>query len=149
MKNYKRSFPASTVKIELGTGKNIHMFEVQVLSVGSNIAFGKPSSQSSTLNKLFANLAVDGKVNTFSHTNVATSGNSVWWQVNLGNEFPIESVTILNRWCGSSADPSGCLCRLSNATLSLIDSKGVTVGTHTTGNTCGKQELSIDEFSSL
>ena len=122
------------------------MFEVQVLSSGSNVAFGKLSSQSSLLNNFFASLAVDGKLNTFSHTNVATSGNPVWWQVDLGNEFRIESVTIMNRWCGSSADPNGCLCRLSNATLFLFDSEGDVVGTQSTGDTCGKQELLIGKF---
>ncbi len=146
MKNYKTSYAASTVKIELGTGKDINMFEVKVYSSGNNIATGKSTSQSSTLNNFFASLAVDGKANTFSHTNVATNGGPVWWMVNLGNEFPIESVMVMNRWCGSSADPNGCLCRLSNATLSLIASDGVVVATQSTGDACGKQELSIESF---
>ncbi len=122
------------------------MFEVQVSSLGKNIAAGRPSTQSSTHNNFFANLAVDSNLNTFSHTKVATSGSPVWWQVDLGNELPMQSVTVLNRWCGSSADPNGCLCRLSNATLSLINSQGVIVGTQTTGNTCGKREVLFDDF---
>ena len=95
------------------------MFEVQVYSSGTNVATGKQSSQSSTLNNFGASLAVDGESNTFSHTNVATSGTPVWWKIDLGYKFEIESVTVLNRWCVSSADPNGCLCRLSFATLSL------------------------------
>ena len=122
------------------------MFEVKVYSSGNNIAAAKSSSQSSTLKNFAASLAVDGKLNTFSHTNVATSGNPVWWQVDLGNEFRIESVTIMNRWCGSSADPNGCLCRLSNATLFLFDSEGDVIGTQSTGDTCSKQELLFDDF---
>ena len=45
-KNYVRSFLASTVKIELGTGQIINMFEVEVFSSGNNVASGKPSCQS-------------------------------------------------------------------------------------------------------
>jgi len=143
---YKKSF-ASTVRIELGSGLNIQLFEVQVYSSGMNVATGKSSSQSSTLNNFDASLAVDGKANTFSHTNVATSGSPVWWKVDLGNEFPVESVTVLNRWCVSSLDPSGCLCHLSYASLFLIDSNGIVVGTQSFGNTCGKQNISFDIFS--
>jgi hypothetical protein len=73
------------------------MFEVQVFSSGSNIATGKSSSQSSTLNNYGPRLAVEGKNITFGHTNIAPSGNPVWWRVDLGNEFAIESVTVLNR----------------------------------------------------
>lgn len=122
------------------------MFEVQVYSSGINVATKKSSSQSSTLNNFGASLAVDGKNNTFSHTNVAASGGTVWWKVDLGKEFHVESVTILNRWCGSSSDPSGCLCRLSFATLFLIDSKGAIVATQSFGDTCGKGEVSFDNF---
>ena len=122
------------------------MFEVRVLSSGINVALGKSSSQSSTFNNFGPSLAVDGKNNTFSHTNIATSGNPVWWNVDLGNEFAIESVTVLNRWCGSSADPNGCLCRLSSATLFLIDSNGDIVATQSVGTTCGQREVLFDDF---
>ena len=122
------------------------MFEVRVLSSGINVALGKSSSQSSTFNNFGPSLAVDGKNSTFSHTNIATSGNPVWWNVDLGNEFAIESVTVLNRWCGSSADPNGCLCRLSSATLFLIDSNGDIVATQSVGTTCGQREVLFDDF---
>ena len=137
---------ASFLKIELGTGQNIAMFEVQVFSSGNNVATGKSSNQSSTFKSFGARLAVDGKANTFSHTNVTSAGIPVWWQVDLGIEFPIESVTVMNRWCGDATDRNGCLCRLSLATLSLIDSKGFVVATQSTGDTCGEQELSFNKF---
>jgi hypothetical protein len=117
------------------------------LSSGINIAPGKSSSQSSTFKSFGASLAVDGKMNTFSHTNVASSGSPVWWTVDLGAELPVESVTVMNRWCGSSSDPSGCLCRLSYATLFLIDSNGDIVATQSVGDTCGELELLLDDFS--
>ena len=120
------------------------MFEVQVFSSGMNVALGKSSSQSSTLNTLGSQLAVDGKNNTFSHTNVAAGGSPVWWKVDLGTEFAIESVLVLNRWCVSPADPNGCLCRLSKATLSLVDSQGDVVATQSVGSTCGEKEISFN-----
>ena len=116
-------------------------------SLGTNVATGKTSSQSSTLSNFAASLAVDGRANTFSHTNVATSGSPVWWKVDLGDEFRIESVTVINRWCGSSADPNGCLCRLSGATLYLIDGNGTITATESVGNTCGQGELIFCNFS--
>jgi hypothetical protein len=125
------------------------MFEVLVLSSGMNVAIGMSSSQSSTLNNFGPNLAVDGKNNTFSHTNIATSGSPVWWKVDLGNEFAIQSVTVLNRWCGSSADLSGCLCHLSFATMFLIDSEGDIVATQSVGDICGKREVFFDVLALL
>jgi hypothetical protein len=64
----------------------------------------------------------------------------------MGTEFRIESVTVMNRWCGVPSDPNGCLCRLSHATLSLIDRKGHIVATQSVGDTCGQRELFFDDF---
>jgi hypothetical protein len=122
------------------------MFEVRVISSGNNIATGKSSSQSSTLHNYTSSLAIDGQNNTFSHTNIATHGSPVWWKVDLGAELPIESVTVLNRWCGSSSDSNGCLCRLSYATFFLMDSKGDVVAAHSAGDTCGQRQLFFDYF---
>ncbi len=66
--------------------------------------------------------------------------------MDLGNEFAIESVLVLNRWCVSPADPNGCLCRLSKATLFLMDSPGEVVAAQSVGDSCGKQELILDDF---
>eukprot|EP00804_Cyclotella_cryptica_P009369 CCRYP_018076-RB/>CCRYP_018076-RB protein AED:0.03 eAED:0.03 QI:374/1/1/1/0.94/0.9/20/617/4181 len=135
---------ARIVKIELGTGENIHLFEVNVFSSGADVAKGKPSVQSSTLTTFLASRAVDGNINTFSHTDVEKSGSPVWWEVDLGAEYSIELVTIINRWCKDSTDPSGCLCRLSFATLLLIDGQGSVIASQSLGNTCSKSELLYD-----
>lgn len=138
---------AQYIKIQLGTGLNIAMFEVQVFSSGNDVARGKPTKQSSTLKSFFANFAVDGNLGSFSHTDVGTSGIPVWWEVDLGSMLPIQSITVKNRWCGSnSSDPNGCLCRLSNATLSLIDSVGSIVAMQSVTDTCGKAEVLFDSF---
>jgi len=121
------------------------MFEVQVFSSGNNVANGKTSAQSSTLKTGFAaGQAVDGDVTTFSHTNAKAQGSPVWWEVDLGNEYSVESVTIMNRWCTDSTDPPGCLCRLSSAKLLLVDGKGSDTATLTMGDTCGKSKLLLD-----
>ena len=133
----------SKLKIESVTGENIAVFELQVLSDGVNVALNKTASQSSTLGTRTASLAVDGSATTFSHTN----DTSAFWEVDLGGTFPTEFVKIKNRWCSNTSDPNGCLCRLSGATLSLMDEQSVVVSTKTIGNTYGVHDLSFD-FSS-
>jgi phage-related protein len=133
---------ARTVKIELGTGENMNMFEVQVISSGNEIARNKSARQSSTFKTFSADRALDGDLISFSHTN--GFGSSVWWEVDLGDEYPIESVTIMNRWCGSVSDPNSCLCRLSSASLSLIDGQNQVTSSKVIGDTCKKTTLSFD-----
>jgi hypothetical protein len=114
------------------------MFELQIISAGLNVAIGKDATQSSNFNgKAFAaSKAVDGKMNTFSHT--GTSEYGVWWEVDLGDSFPIESIKILNRYCQDISDKQGCLCRLSHAVIFLLlDGDGKWVDAVFTGNTCG------------
>ena len=100
------------------------MFEVQVVSSDDvNIALDKPASQSSTFGAKFAAFAVDGNVTTASSTN----DTNTWWQVDLGNTFPVKLVIIENRLCEESHDPNECLCRLSEAKLSLLNELGEVV----------------------
>jgi hypothetical protein len=120
------------------------MFEVKVLSSSSNVASGKSATQASNLkgdrNKFGAHKAVDGSENTFSHTEY---GVCSWWEVDLEGAFAIESVNIVNRWCGGVTDPSKCLCRLSRAVISLEDENGNWVDT-LLGDTCGELEVVHD-----
>ena len=138
---------ARKVKIELSSGEDLNLIEVQVYSSGNEIATNKVASQSSTLKdnapKFGAGRAVDGLMNTFSHTQ-AQSG-PVWWEVDLGVEHLIDSVTIMNRWCQDISDPNGCLCRLSSATIILINGQEEVIATQSVGeDTCGQAELSFD-----
>jgi hypothetical protein len=125
------------------TGLPIQVFEVYVInSAGANVAEGMNASQSSTFvttsGKHFdAYHAVDGDHGTFSHTKDANP----WLEIDLGESSEISSVGILNRWCKSSSDPSGCLCRLSGAVLSLIDDSKTTITSTTLGDTCGQSTL--------
>jgi hypothetical protein len=93
--------------IELGTGNNINMFEVQVIDMDdNNVAASKPSSQSSTLKLFNTGRAVDGDITTFSHTDVSaqSAASSVWWKVALDDAFRIKSVKIKNRYCTNPSD---------------------------------------------
>ena len=121
------------------------MFELKVMSGGSNIALGKSTSQSSTYKNNEAQFgsanAVDNNQGTFSHTDANAVGLA-WYELNLGSEQNIDSITIFNKWCTNSNDQPGCLCRMSNAVISLVNDLGQTVATKNLGDTCGKSEVS-------
>ena len=124
------------------------MFEFQVFSSGVNIALGKTASQSSDyLNSVAtfgASRALDGSLTTFSHTN----DNNAWWEVDLAGFASLESISIANRWCSSPSDPNGCLCRLSYASVELLDDLDTVIAQHFLGDTCGELELNTDLSSS-
>ena len=130
---------ASKLKLQSLTHSRIQVFEVEVYSLGNNVAAGKISSQSTTYKdkaNFAAGSAVDGNNTTFSHT--AGRDKLSWWEVDLGGMFSIESVKILNRWCQNLSDPTGCLCRLSHAAVLLFDDQHKWVHGTIIGNMCGK-----------
>lgn len=56
----------------------------------------------------------------------------------MGNDkAAIESVDIKNRWCRDIGDPNDCLCRLTNATILVLDESSTIVTEKVLGNTCG------------
>lgn len=120
------------------------MFEVQALSSGTNVALQKTATQSSDWNSIFlASNAIDGDANTFSHT----KDSNAYWEVDFGGSYSIENVVILNRWCKNSLDSPGCLCRLSRASLVLLDESNSVVANRTLGNTCATLTI-IESFIS-
>lgn len=125
------------IRLKAKTGADIQVFEVQAVSSGNNIAKNKRANQSSTYRFFSASRAVDGNMLSFSHTR----DMNAWWEVDLGDSFPIENVVIFNRWCRSPQEREGCLCRLSNATLSLLDSSDSVILSVPIGNVCGKLVL--------
>eukprot|EP00804_Cyclotella_cryptica_P004539 CCRYP_006893-RC/>CCRYP_006893-RC protein AED:0.59 eAED:0.42 QI:0/-1/0/1/-1/0/1/0/555 len=133
----------SKIRLQSTTGQQIQMFELQAYSLsGVNVAMQGSASQSSTYGdrqKFAADMAIDGNNSTFSHT----TGSDAFWEVDLKGAVDIGKVLVLNRWCQSELDPKGCLCRLSYATLTLLDQNDSIVATKTFGNTCGL--LVIDE----
>ena len=120
------------------------MFEFKAFTPSNEeVAGGKVSTQSSTLKnkpKFTSAMAVDGDSLTFSHTN----DSSPFWEVDLGEDVSISSVQIENRWCKSINDAPRCLCRMSMAKLSLLDSEGNVIKSMSTGDTCSKSSLDYD-----
>ncbi|MDE0595840.1 MAG: DUF1553 domain-containing protein, partial [Roseibacillus sp.] len=78
----------------------LHLAEVQVFSAGKNIAIGGAARQSSTYIEAVADRAIDGNThglyggNSVAHA--ALSANP-WWEVDLKNAHPIDSIVIWNR----------------------------------------------------
>jgi hypothetical protein len=143
---------ARKIRLQSSTGEQIAMFEFEAYSSGINIALQGTATQSSDRHNgqlLYASNAIDGNDTTFSHTNDPSAS----WEVDLGDVYPIESILIKNRYCGRNpnADPIGCLCRLSNATLTLLDETESVVITKTVGDTCGTWNVSqtFSEYSCL
>lgn len=100
------------------------------------------ATQSSTFNdnaKFQASNAIDSTTESFSHTK---SGSS-WWEVSWGQPLEIDSVQIFNRWCSDVTDQANCLCRLSHATVSLLDDEGLVLTTVSTHDTCDKPSLKV------
>ena len=133
---------ANKVKIQAATKWPIQVFEVFVVSEGSNVAVGKSATQGSTWNDkpwMAASSAIDGNNSTFSHTGM---NGCDWLEINLGGSYPISSISFLNRYCKDTSDPHGCLCRLSHATVSLLTDAGEWVDGTWLGDTCGALEVS-------
>lgn len=116
---------------------------MEAYSRGVNVAEGSTAAQSSTLKNFKAIRAVDGNFQSFSHT--ALNDSNAWLSVDFGGTEFIETVIISNRYCGRKpSDPLGCLCRLSNARVSLVDADGNTVQSKTLGDTCGILDVFVD-----
>ena len=136
---------ARFVKILSTTGKPIQVFEVEVLSSNVNVAVGASASHSATLGNRNADKAIDGNYNSYSHTTDDTEGDgSEWLEIDLGGIKSIDSIVVHNRWCLNADDPNGCLCRLSEAVLSLTDENGNSIATSSYGDTCGKATVEVD-----
>jgi hypothetical protein len=75
---------ANKVKIQAATKWPIQVFEVFVVSEGSNVAVGKSATQGSTHNNkpwMSASKAIDGNNSTFSHTAMmaAIGSRLIFW----------------------------------------------------------------------
>jgi hypothetical protein len=142
-------YPSNVRKIRVSsaTGSELQFYEIRAIdgATKKDVAFSKAASQSSTLwnnSKFAARNAVDGSTSSFSHTDSADAAS--YWEVDLGGAFEIATIDVLNRYCGNVNDASGCLCRLSNATVDLLDGGGVSHGVYRFGNTCGVLNPVID-----
>ena len=140
---------AKKVKVQSTSSNPIHMFELQVLATGTNFALQGKVDQSSVFkgnqDKFGPENAIDNDVSTFSHTELIFGS---WWEIDLQQLVSVQSIHILNRYCGSdTSDPHDCLCRMSNAEIYLYNDYNDTVATRVLGDTCGEQ-IVLEEFVS-
>ncbi len=107
------------VRIELPRAGTLTLAEVQVFSGGANIAPQGKARQSSTSNSGDASRAIDGRTDgefgKGSQTHSSEGEANPWWEVDLGSERSVESVTIWNR---TDADLGS---RLNGYTLAVLD----------------------------
>ncbi len=94
---------------------------------GGNLALNRSAAQSTTLNGAVASRANDGNTaGNFGGGSVsAAQGPNAWWEVNLGGNYDIDDINIFNRTDGC------CSSRLSDFTVSVINSSGTTTYSQT------------------
>ena len=108
------------VRIELpGGGKTLTLAEVEVMSDGRNVARQGKATQRTTANGGDAKKAIDGnKSGTYGdggQTHSEEASLRPWWEVDLGEEYPIDAVTIYNRTDGDLGK------RLEGFTIQVLD----------------------------
>src|SRR5437016_2750482 len=113
------------LRIELpGKEKILSLAEVQVFQGKENVALQGEASQSSTAYEAPARLAIDGKTDgdfdakTTTHTEAS---ENPWWEVDLKEAQPIDSVVVWNR------TDHDLQSRLSNVHLVALDANRQTV----------------------
>ncbi|MDB6137801.1 MAG: type protein, partial [Verrucomicrobiaceae bacterium] len=96
------------VRVEMkGKGALLHLAEVQVFSLGENLALKGKAKQSSQYADAEAKRAIDGNTNgdyrqgSVSHT--ADGDTNPWWEVELPYAQPIEKIIVWNRTDGGTA----------------------------------------------
>ncbi|MDF7808665.1 family 43 glycosylhydrolase [Pontiellaceae bacterium B12219] len=117
------------VKVQLTGTDALSLAEVEVLAtsipipkklINSNVAKGKPATQSSTSHRASASKAVDGNTaGAFFDGSVTHTGNeeNAWWQVDLEESYEIGDINIWNR---SDDSAKG---RLSDYTVYVLDDR--------------------------
>jgi hypothetical protein len=112
--------PARYVRIELtGLGKVLSLAEVEVFVGGESIAIGKRVKQSSQYGDAGPECVVDGitagdyTLGQASHTEFE---RDPWWEVDLGDAYPIERIVVWNR-------TDCCEERLQAFTIKLFDKR--------------------------
>ncbi|WP_165231863.1 PVC-type heme-binding CxxCH protein [Aquisphaera insulae] len=107
------------VRIELPRNGTLTLAEVEVISDGRNVARGGKATQKNTSNGGEAARAIDGNASGAfgdeGQTHTEENTPSPWWEVDLGAEFPIDSIVVHNRTEGELGR------RLRGFTLEVLD----------------------------
>lgn len=114
------------VRIELpGKMKALTLAEVEVYSNGQNVALKGKATQQNTAHGGNAKRAIDGnksgKYEDGGQTHTSEASENPWWEVDLGSDFPIESILIYNRTDGFFYR------RLNGFNLKVLDASRKTV----------------------
>jgi PA14 domain/NedA-like, galactose-binding domain len=110
--------------IEYTGGASVNLSWTAVAAASTNIAFGKPASQSSVYSNTTADRAVDGytdgnyAANTMAVTNL---DHQPWWQVDLGSVQQIGAVILWNRTDAASERLSNFYVLVSDAPFNSTD----------------------------
>jgi hypothetical protein len=126
------------VRVESGERlEYLHFAEVEVYVGGRNIAVGRPTTASSTMQPFTPDKAVDGVIEYVWGVNPSfwSSGGSKggeWWEVDLGEEAAIERLLLYNRLDCCQERLQGALLRVLSATRSEVFRRVLDAGTNPT-----------------
>ena len=106
------------VRVELPRRGTLTLAEVEVLSEGQNVARRGKATQKNTAHGGEAKRGIDGNKDASygggGQTHTDENTENPWWEVDLGEELPIDSIAIYNRADGLSQ-------RLKGYTLRVLD----------------------------
>jgi putative heme-binding domain-containing protein len=106
------------VRIELPRRGTLTLAEVEVNSEGRNVARNGKATQKNTAHGGDASRGIDGKTDPAygggGQTHTQENTENPWWEVDLGEELPIESIVIHNRADGDLGQ------RLSGFSLQVL-----------------------------
>lgn len=114
-----------TVRIELPGTRTLTLAEVEVISDGANVAPQGRATQKNTAHFGGPARAIDGNTSgawaDSSQMHSQENTQDPWWQVDLGQEVPIDAIAVYNRTDGDLG------ARLDGFTLIVLDGAGKTV----------------------
>ncbi|MEC7354197.1 MAG: DUF1549 domain-containing protein, partial [Planctomycetota bacterium] len=112
--------------------------EVQVFSGGRNIARTGQATQSSVDYNSPAAKAIDGNHDgSFASCSCTQSERAAWWELDLGAEFPIDSVAVWNR-------TDCCPERLDKLSIQVLDDQRQVTGTRVLEKAQARNALPAD-----
>lgn len=120
---------ARFVRVEIpGKTKTLHLAEIEVLSGGQNIAPNGKATSSSVYASAIPERVNDGNRDGDYHKGSvfhAVHQDTPWVEVDLGGEFPIDSVVLWNRMDGGSSIQN----RIAGYQVSVLDANRKTIHT--------------------
>jgi putative heme-binding domain-containing protein len=109
------------VRIELRGRRTLTLAEVEVYSDGRNVARGGKAKQKNTAHSGDAARAIDGNTSdTYGaggQTHTEENTRDPWWEVDLGEETPIDRIVVYNRADGGLGE------RLNDFTLQVLNAQ--------------------------